>query len=146
MSMSTQGGSTMYEPVNYVDYPWIQAWGRLLGFGATWINETIEAARQAQAPPAAIYPIIRDTTRWVTLEQVVDPATRSWLIEYAADQHLFLPTKILAHWADPGFVPSMRVYDHVDDAPASPYEQVPRRPALYSPEDENDSQSSRARV
>ena len=56
------------------DYPFIRAWGRIMGSHRDYIDHQVELAREDQAPPDAIYR--RDDGTWATTDEILRSDTR----------------------------------------------------------------------
>jgi hypothetical protein len=56
------------------DYPFIRAWGRIMGSHRDYIDHQVELARQDQARPDAIYR--RDDGTWATTDEILRSDTR----------------------------------------------------------------------
>jgi hypothetical protein len=71
------------------EYAHIRAWGRLLGSHGAYVDYQVRLARDEHAPPTAIYrDLPRSETqpaRWVTLEEVEDPAAAARVLAILAD-------------------------------------------------------------
>jgi hypothetical protein len=64
-------------PVTDTDYPYIRAWGRLVGAAANYIDRQIARARYERAPSNAVY---RNTNgQWLTTDDILLPDTRAAL-------------------------------------------------------------------
>ncbi len=60
-----------------VDYPFLRAWGRMMGSYPYFVDEQVERARKEQAPSDAIY---RDMQgRWARYSEIRSFMTRSAL-------------------------------------------------------------------
>lgn len=54
-----------------VDYPYIRAWGQLLGSGQYYIDQEVELARKEGAPADAIYHN-REDSYWARFADIAD--------------------------------------------------------------------------
>ena len=59
------------------DYPFVRAWGRLMGSHQYYIDDQVELARQEQAPANATHR--RDDGTWATTDEIVRAHTRQQL-------------------------------------------------------------------
>lgn len=59
------------------DYPFIRAWGRIMGSHQHYIDNQVELARQEHAPPNATYR--REDGTWATIDEIVRTDTRRQL-------------------------------------------------------------------
>jgi hypothetical protein len=60
------------------DYPFVRAWGVVMGSGSAYIERQVEKARRDKAPPDAIYERTErgEKLGWATYRQVTSPDTR----------------------------------------------------------------------
>lgn len=58
------------------DYPYIEAWGRMMNSDPTYVWEQRQQARRDDAPQTAIYWSI-DDRRWRTFDDINDANTKS---------------------------------------------------------------------
>src|SRR2546423_935913 len=56
------------------DYPFVRAWGQIMGSHLYYIDHQVDLAREAQAPPDAIYR--RDDGTWATTDEILRSDTR----------------------------------------------------------------------
>ena len=59
------------------DYPYIRAWGRLIGAATEYIDHRVGQARQENAPTDAVYRNLDG--QWLTTDDVLLPETRAAL-------------------------------------------------------------------
>jgi hypothetical protein len=62
---------------SFDDYPYIVAWGRMMGSQRPYIHQQVEQARAESAPPNAIYR--REDGAWATTEEIQRDDTRRQL-------------------------------------------------------------------
>jgi hypothetical protein len=101
--------------IDYVDYPWVIAWGRLCGHPRAEIDERVLRAVDEQAPPNAVY-YDGLKHRWALLEEIIKPESRGWLIDYSYHMGIPLPSAVLRLWSNPAYVPPA---DSISDEPAN---------------------------
>lgn len=63
-------------------YPYIRAWGHMMGNHDPEIDHLVDNASQDMAPPETVYRS-RNTGDWVTAGEVAEPETRERLHHYA---------------------------------------------------------------
>lgn len=66
------------------EYPYIVAWGRMMGSFDYYIKMQIDRARDDKAPRTAIYKD-RDTADWHTFENIKNNTTRAAVERIAGD-------------------------------------------------------------
>lgn len=71
-----------------MDYPYIRAWGHLMGSFAYYVERQVTKARDENAPKTAIY---RGYHAWHTVGEIQSPATRR-SVEYRA--HRLAPDSV----------------------------------------------------
>jgi hypothetical protein len=71
-------------------YPYIRAWGAMMGSSAAYIEREVFAAREAGAPATAIFARFdgpKPTGEWATFEDVnPEGSVRAWILAYFADR------------------------------------------------------------
>jgi hypothetical protein len=67
----------METPVTENDYPYIRAWGRMIGSYNSYIQLQVEQARQDGAPDDAIHK--KDDGSWSTTDEITSSTTRRQL-------------------------------------------------------------------
>lgn len=77
-------------------YPYIYAWAKHIGSSHHAIGHTLWEAEEDHAPPIAIY---KDptTSQWITIENLVSPATIDKLHTIVAELDLDTVTKVGQH-------------------------------------------------
>lgn len=55
-----------------LDYPYIRAWGRMMGSHSYYVDDQVEKARRNKAPQNAVYYNINS---WQTFDKVTNPHT-----------------------------------------------------------------------
>lgn len=68
-------------------YPYVQAWGKLLGHHTGYVEQQITRARQLELPPTVLYERHADgvgrTGVWATIDTIPDGDTRGQLHRWA---------------------------------------------------------------
>ena len=59
------------------DYPFIRAWGKMMGSFDYYIQEQVGMARHDRAPETAIF---KREDGWATIDSVTDPHTRHYFM------------------------------------------------------------------
>lgn len=87
-------------------YPWIPAWGKLLGLSQVDVLEQQLRAEREGAPITALSRFeTAGNERWAVLDDVTSLETRLFLVDWADAYHLVFPFDVLRHWLDPHYVP-----------------------------------------
>jgi hypothetical protein len=76
MFLSTR--SNRNEVQRMIDYPYIRAYGKILGSRRVFVDAEVEWARQEHAPQTAV---CKKEGAWITFDQVQRPDTRLQLAE-----------------------------------------------------------------
>jgi hypothetical protein len=58
------------------DFPYIRAWGRMMGSNQSYIDAEVEKAREENAPPTAIYKNSGNRVGWSTYEDITREDTK----------------------------------------------------------------------
>jgi hypothetical protein len=85
-----------------MDYPYIKAWGWMMGSNDSYIRDQVEKARRMKAPADAIYlrshPLTPDdpkrhgeSTEWATFASITHPLTPHDLETAARNHNVVLP-------------------------------------------------------
>ena len=85
-------------------YPWVLAWGRLHGFSDQVVLRHLWRAARELAPPTVLY--YTEAEVWLTLEDVTNPETRLWLLDWAQSRDLPLPYGVIRAWITPDYAPA----------------------------------------
>jgi hypothetical protein len=73
-----------------VDYPYIRAWGHMLGSRQDYIEREVQKAREANAPEDAIYASVAPggvAKGWARYSEVTSKSTRHTMERILAEQY-----------------------------------------------------------
>lgn len=83
------------------EYPWVRAWGELMGSYQYYIKDQIARAKAAGAPQTAVYqPANGPSTEWVTLDAITSSHTQRQLIIWADNNKIHIPSSVVQAWHD----------------------------------------------
>lgn len=98
--------SALHEMELDTAYPWVKAWGRLIGLTYAQARAMQEQAEKDEAPAIAVIRTPGEASHWVLLTDVEPSAyeTRLYLLDWASSRNLTIPEEVLRVWLDPNAV------------------------------------------